>query len=170
MDVTPIVEVLEALPDGPLVVINVESPFPELDSFAENDIVIGPQFGDINFPFGREAFDFGVVIGEGEIDSNNVEVENDITNKTTVVTEAAADAAGTEEADAAGSEADAAATTEAEATAPEAPVVDEAAAEEAATAAEEAVEDPAVTEQAAEAAPSAFSFPVNLNPFGAFQA
>ncbi|MEJ6018756.1 hypothetical protein [Corynebacterium sp. H113] len=74
MDVTPIVQVLEAMPDGPTVVVNVESPFPALESFAGEDVNITSTVGDINMPFGQDAFDITVVDSHDTAVSDIVDV------------------------------------------------------------------------------------------------
>ena len=53
--ISAIAEVIDALPDGPYVV--VETPFPALEQIAGRDINLGSTFGDTNLPFGEDAID-----------------------------------------------------------------------------------------------------------------
>ena len=53
--ISAIAEVIDALPDGPYVV--VETPFPALEQIAGRDINLGSTFGDVNMPFGEDFLD-----------------------------------------------------------------------------------------------------------------
>ena len=56
--ISAIAEVIDALPDGPYVV--VETPFPALEQIAGRDINLGSTFGDVNMPFGEDFLDVSV--------------------------------------------------------------------------------------------------------------
>ena len=47
--ISAIAEVIDAIPDGPYIV--VESPFPALEQIGGGDINLGSTFGDVNVPF-----------------------------------------------------------------------------------------------------------------------
>lgn len=73
MDVTPIVEVLQAIPAAPNVTINIDPTF-------EGDINL-LHFGDINMPFGRDFSKFGNLnapFGQDFLDTTTV--NDDSTN------------------------------------------------------------------------------------------
>ena len=53
--ISAIAEVIDAIPDGPYIV--VESPFPALEQIGGGDINLGSTFGDVNFPFGEDFLD-----------------------------------------------------------------------------------------------------------------
>ena len=53
--ISAIAEVIDAIPDGPYVV--VESPFPALEQIGGGDINLGSTFGDVNLPFGEDFLD-----------------------------------------------------------------------------------------------------------------
>ena len=66
--ISAIAEVIDALPDGPYVV--VETPFPALEQIAGRDINLGSTFGDINLPFGEDALD----VHTEETDDNSTKI------------------------------------------------------------------------------------------------
>lgn len=53
--ISAIAEVIDAIPDGPYIV--VESPFPALEQIGGGDINLGSTFGDVNLPFGEDFLD-----------------------------------------------------------------------------------------------------------------
>ena len=53
--ISAIAEVIDAIPDGPYIV--VESPFPALEQIGGGDLNLGSTFGDVNFPFGEDFLD-----------------------------------------------------------------------------------------------------------------
>lgn len=53
--ISAIAEVIDAIPDGPYIV--VESPFPALEQIGGGDTNLGSTFGDVNFPFGEDFLD-----------------------------------------------------------------------------------------------------------------
>ena len=68
--ISAIAEVIDALPDGPYVV--VETPFPALEQIAGRDINLGSTFGDTNLPFGEDAID----VHTEETDDNSTHVSD----------------------------------------------------------------------------------------------
>lgn len=53
--ISAIAEVIDAIPDGPYIV--VESPFPALEQIGGGDLNLGSTFGDVNLPFGEDFLD-----------------------------------------------------------------------------------------------------------------
>ncbi|MEJ5918912.1 MULTISPECIES: hypothetical protein [unclassified Corynebacterium] len=68
MQICDIACLVEALPDSPN--FTFETPFPALESFAGEDLNISSTVGDINMPFGQDAFDISVT------DSHDVAVSD----------------------------------------------------------------------------------------------
>lgn len=56
--ISAIAEVVDAIPDGPYIVI--ESPFPALEQIGGGNINLGSTFGDVNLPFGEDFLDVDV--------------------------------------------------------------------------------------------------------------
>ena len=56
--ISAIAEVVDAIPDGPYIVI--ESPFPALEQIGGGNINLGSTFGDVNLPFGEDFLDVEV--------------------------------------------------------------------------------------------------------------
>lgn len=56
--ISAIAEVVDAIPDGPYIVI--ESPFPALEQIGGGNINLGSTFGDVNLPFGEDFLDVAV--------------------------------------------------------------------------------------------------------------
>ena len=56
--ISAIAEVVDAIPDGPYIVI--ESPFPALEQIGGGNINLGSTFGDVNLPFGEDFLDVSV--------------------------------------------------------------------------------------------------------------
>lgn len=71
MDVTPIVEVLQAMPSGPNITINLGPTF-------EGDVSL-LNFGDLNAPFGRDFAKFGNLnapFGQDFLDTTTINDES----------------------------------------------------------------------------------------------
>lgn len=66
--ISAIAEVVDAIADGPYIVI--ESPFPALEQIGGGDINLGSTFGDVNLPFGEDFLDVEVT------DDNSTTVED----------------------------------------------------------------------------------------------
>lgn len=71
MDVTPIVQVLEAMPDGPTINLNVE-----LHPTLNGDLTL-LSTGDLNAPFGRDFMEFGNLNAPFGQDFMDVEATHD---------------------------------------------------------------------------------------------